>query len=533
MPSKKTRKQAVKKDTPKTHITKKPVFYFFAVIIIVIITISFLGGPLLSQWMSRTNKLVFGEYAGKEIAFVPSISNYFFQRYRVHDAQFDYMMDLYKNYFENLSEEETQAIINQEGQKKWANSFNDTILHMAIMHELEKSGIIITEDRIIKSFFEFGPYIDENKNYSSDLYKVTNNADRIEYQEIQLEQISDGQYNEDIKTAAALGISDKEKEFIMNMGVSERKYSIVSYDFDDYPLEEILAYAGENLEKFQKIQLSRITITSSKEDAEQIRERANNEEMSFEDLARAYSDVSDYYRDIGGDMGWQYYYDLYFIFNSEETVKSILNLPQDKISDVYEIELESAKSWVFYRANSYVDDPDLSDPDLITEIKEYISYYDQNIIEMYFMELAEEFKIKAEEDGFLQASLEYNLFPPIETNYFPINYGTIFQNKSITVNDEVPEELSSAANNEYFYEVLFALELDEISEPIVLSDNLIVVQMSGERNAPEEDLENLENSLTNIKQNTMTRDLSQIVIVQELLVNRFYETMQRMLNQQN
>ncbi len=527
MPSKKTKKFIDKKDTKKKHLTKKPVFYFFAVIIIIIIAVSFIGGPLLGKFLGGGNKTVYGSYAGKEIALFNSISNYFFQKNRINSISYEQTLEFYREYyFVNLSEQEVSDFEQRLLIELWNSSFNDTVLHRAIMHEAEKSGIIITENRIIESFFEFGHYIDQNGDYDPRIYSVTNKADRIEYQKIQLEQLIDMQYNEDIETAATLGMSENEKNFIMNMAVTERKFSFVTYDFDNYPLEQIIAYASENLDKFKKIQLSRITITSSREEAEKVRNLAINGEMSFEDLAREYSDIGDFYKDKGGDMGWQYAYDLDFIFNSEETVNKILDLSEGQISnEIYEIELVAAKSWVFYRANSYVNDPDPSDTELITEIKEYISLKDQNVIETYYMEQAEEFKLRAEEVGFSQAALEFDLYPAKETNYFPINYGNIYQGKSITVNGEASEVLSSVSNNEYFYEELFSLREGDISEPIVLSNHLIIVKMIDERTAPAEDMETLETTISSIKQTSMQKDLSGIVIDQNLFVDRSFEVL--------
>lgn len=531
MASKKIQKHTDKSESKKSPITKKPVFYFFAVIIIIIITVSFVGGPIFSKWMSRTSKVVFGKYDGKEISFLPSLSNFFYQRYRINANYYQQMMQLYKNYLDSMSQQEQQSFMNREYQKLWSNSFNETVLHMAFMREAERSGMIITENRVIESFFDFGPYIDENGEYNNELYKATNNADRTEYRKLQYELLVEKQFKEDINTAAELGISEKEKDFIAGMGSPERKFRFVTYNFDDYPLEEILSYADENRDKFQKIQLSRITIKTNKEDAQKIRELALNEEMSFEDLAREYSDKDDHYKDNGGDMGWQYRYDLDFIFNSEETVNEILNLEQGEISKVYEIELEVEKSWVFYRANSYATEPDFSDPETITEVKDYISYYDQNIIEMYFTEIAEKFKTRALESDFLNASVEFNVFPPKQTDYFPVNYGNIFQNKQLTVGGENSDILSQGSNNELFFEELFSLKKGEISEPIVLTKNLIIVEMIDERNASEVDIEAIKNNNKNLKINTMQGELSQTVIDQDLFDNRYFETMMKLTTQ--
>ena len=148
---------------------------------------------------------------------------------------------------------------------------------------------------------------------------------------------------------------------------------------------------------------------------------------------------------------------------------------------------------------------------------------------MYFTGLAEQFKARAEESDFQTAAREFNLFPSKESDYFPINYGSIFQKKPMTVNGQNSDELSSAVNNELFFEELFSLKKGEISEPIVLTNYLLVFEMTDEREEPQDDMENFKNNLKNFKLNTTQKELSQFVINQDLFDNRFFETMMKIL----
>ncbi|MQY77211.1 MAG: hypothetical protein GH155_06225, partial [Spirochaeta sp.] len=165
MPSRHTKRANSKRDeTGEKDIEKKrqshPFLYIFSVIILIVILVTFVGGPALSRYASR-GSIVFGSYMGKPIEFVPGN---FLSRQK----------DLLA---EQLRQQESDQNIEIQAYRVWRGAFDQTILHTAFLYEAEKSKSWVSQDRLDKTLITAGPYTVDGV-FSEERYQNTPNTER-------------------------------------------------------------------------------------------------------------------------------------------------------------------------------------------------------------------------------------------------------------------------------------------------------------------------------------------------------------------
>ncbi|MCK4778113.1 MAG: SurA N-terminal domain-containing protein, partial [Actinomycetia bacterium] len=311
MPSREFRRASRKKnEKTSTRIEKKrkghPFLYAFSVVLLVVIVVTFIGGPLISRRGGR-GSISFGSYKGKPIDYYPG--NYFSRQKDIIAEQVRQAGET-----DNLEVQVYQI---------WRKAFDQTLVHTAVLLEAGKSGLWASEDRIDKALIKSGPYT-VNGKFSEERYQNTPGAERFATRKLFREQIIHEQYLGDVLEMQHL--SKGEKQFFKEMADVQRKFSFIHYSFSDFPKEEIYSYGEENKELFKKIKLSRILIKSSQKEAEEIKKKLEERISSFEELARAHS--KDMYAEKGGDMGWRFFYDLEIDFDSIDPVETIFQLKE-------------------------------------------------------------------------------------------------------------------------------------------------------------------------------------------------------------
>ncbi len=464
MPSRDVRRNLKKK--PENIVEKKkeshPFLYGFSVAVLILVVVTFIGLPVASK-IGRSGSLVFGKYDGREIAYVPG--NYFAKQ---------------RENIARAIEREQNNNTNLEAQlyRVWRSAFNQTVLHTAILIETEKSGIWISEDRIDKAIIKYGPYT-VNGKFSERIYNQTPNAEKYKTRKYFREYMLDQQYLTDFYGGER--VSDKERDFFLKMASPQRSFSFISLQFSDYPEEEVTAFAEKNSDLFRKIKLSRILIKSSEKEAEKIWEKLTKEKGSFEELAKTYS--KDSYATNGGDMGWRYNYQIKDDFENKGDIEKIFKLKESEISEV----IKGKFGWMIFRCNSPVVQADVKDKDLLKEVKKYVLTYERGKVEDYFLKKAKDFVNYAKVHNFLDACGKYNYIPFL-TEYFPINYQLLFSFKPVKAKGDRPS-LTTANYNKTFFEKAFSLKKDDVSEPILLEDQILVLKLLKEDSIKDSDKE--------------------------------------------
>ncbi|MBN2532310.1 MAG: SurA N-terminal domain-containing protein [Spirochaetales bacterium] len=456
------RKKAGDKTQAEIRREHHPVFYWMTFIILMLVVIAFIGSGIVGG-VPKSNRFVFGKYGNKEIELARGgyIALNFFTE------QLDSMSQ------NNESQEQTFY--------NYREAFDNTLTHYAIIDIAKESGYQISKKKLDKSIanhsiFQTDGRFDEKK------YNDTSDMEKSLLKNLLNELLLHNQFIDDVFFTQI--INSKEIEFYKEMKGTERKFSYVSYRYSDFPEEKILTYGNENTRLFKKMRLSRILLTDSSEKAAgDIRSQIENKIKSFEELAKEKS--KDIYAEKGGDMGSQYYYQIQGFIDNKEDVGHIFSLKKDELSRV----IQNGENFEIYRCNSEVSEPDFSDTALLRTVREYMMRYQKDVIEEYSVELADTFKKKSDEMGFEPACKELDNYPPYDTEFFPINYLEIFPTKTIKAVEEDAPSMMSASGSEDFFIEAFALKQDEVSAPIRLDDQVVVLTLIEEKTMAEDDWE--------------------------------------------
>ena len=484
---------------PKPHRSLgKKVTYAFSVTILLVIAVTFIGTPALSG-TSGSSRPVFGTYDGEEIMISPG--NYFSRTYQN-----------VASYYQQVGVEITDQVY----YSVWQTAYFETVFHLALLAEARRSGVAVSEvaaDKAMASWPEF----QVDGRFSLTEFQSMSPANRLVLKDYLTEVLIASQVRSDIASSAEF--SEDEIDFITGMASPQKRFRFVEFGFDSFPDSEVVAYGEENSNRFRQVSLSQITIDSGRADAQSIRQQAVDRTSSFEDLARNQS--SDEFADNGGERGWVYYWDLEFDFEDVAQVDELFSLAEGEISPVY----ETGGRFRFYRVDEAPLDPDFTNAETLAEVRNYVTSFERGIIEDYLRVEADAFTADARENGFVLAGIAINQVPQV-TGYFPVNYGNSPYFPPVTAESNSVLR-NSAAFREEFLQELFALELGEVSEPIVVRDYVMVFDLEDVLELTDERREELIASLPGQLQQTVTQEINQATVDEDLFVDNFNETYSR------
>ena len=122
----------------------------------------------------------------------------------------------------------------------------------------------------------------------------------------------------------------------------------------------------------------------------------------------------------------------------------------------------------------------------------YLKNYEKSVIEEYYIAKANDLIKDAEKDGFDKAC-EKNGTSKKEIAPFPLNYGNLSIAASLDTTDA---GITGAENNEEFLTTAFSLKMNEISKPIVIGNNIAVLQFTKEETVSAEEEKNVLTEVT-------------------------------------
>ena len=440
------------KKTEETIVDKKrqrhPAIYAFTVIILVVIVVTFIGSPVAVN-IGGGERVVFGNWANKPIAFIPG--NYFAEQ--VGDLERSSDVDRLDPNYNQI----------QHSLRVWRGAFDRTVIHTAILWILERSSVSVSNNRIDRMLLSHAQYL-VNGEFSPERYRNIPVAERNKHRVMVKETLLRQQYITDV----LLGIktSQKENDFIASMGKNEITLDIAYISFNNFPDNEVLSFGEKNMDLFNSIELSKITILSSRRDAQRIHSIVAGNPDAFHDTALNHS--ADSFRSIGGDMGRVFNYNLGLELKNRSDAEKVFALRRGEVSPIF----ETHNGWVIYRCNNNPQSFDLSDPASVSIVKNYMTIYETGIIENYFLTRAAD--IKSTENFASAAAI--NNFTIYRTSSFPIN----FRNHNLFGRIEIenaPMDLRMINYNQDFLETAFSLKENEISKPITLGNSVVILTL--------------------------------------------------------
>jgi hypothetical protein len=485
--------------TVKRH--SNPFVYFGTVAILIITIIAFVLVPSLGGGAGDSGGLNFGSWGNKPIAFAQG-------------SYFASQVQATKNQLEQQGYRDTgdQFFAFQV----WRQAFENTVTHFGLLDYATSNGISASDDFLDRQMARYPAFVEDGV-FSRRKFREASNAFKLSVRQEIMETTLKQRYVGDI---VSVETSTAEKAFIKSMAQYERSLEFIAVPFSAYPDSERLAFAAANSDNFRRIRISKVTLTSTAKEADEVLARVRSGALSFEEAARNHS--KDAFASKGGDMGWQYAWELRSDLKEPALAAELLALPASEVSKVYET---VAGSWAFYRVDEAAILGDPASEDLLRTVTEYMNRFERGRIEDWSIAQAKDFSAAAV-TSFSGAALARGLQIK-ETNAFPLNYGGAFNLGYFalldTLDTQSNPELTGANTNETFLKAVFSLEAGQISEPIILNSSVIVARVLEIRSADESTLALIEAYYPSIVQDGLGRELTNSIMQSPKLKDNFFQ----------
>ena len=184
------------------------------------------------------------------------------------------------------------------------------------------------------------------------------------------------------------------------------------------------------------------------------------------------------YSDSEGKLSNNFQYQIENMIENTDDLSSIISVAQGSVSPV----IQTKMGYSIFKNNGSVTAPDFDSEDMQRTVSNYISSYESTVIEDYYIAKANTF-ISAIKDSDFSSAATANGATVNEIEPFPLNYGNV---DLLLKLDTSVDGLTGAESNENFLKKAFALKMNEISEPIVLNNNIVVLQYNKDGEIPED-----------------------------------------------
>ena len=480
------------------HYSHKKWLYIGTIIILVIVAITFLGGPAIRFWDSNSRgKIIFATYHGKDISY--QSGNFFSYAYDAYADQIG---------LNSLNDEDVSFRL----QLIWRQAYNDTLLRTATIDFAEPRGAYASRSAIDNAIIKL-PRFQENDEFSIERYRNTTSQDLYQLSAV----IKDDIIFNKVYTSLVdfVSFSNQEKDFFIQMGKDKYSFTIVPFEKKQYPNKELVQYFKTNKKKFQSFTLFSITFKGDKKDIQEYRRQIVDGEKTFEEQARLIS--TDRFADQGGLQGEIYAYALRNTYN-DTIIQKILSLKKDNTSGVLEV---SKGNYVLFKMGSEKKYIDIKKKENLTRIRDYIEQNDSSVLTQYLLKKAQEFKQDAQSNGFYRTVLQLSL-KSYTLDPFPLNYGNITELG--TLHSDNISGIAAGAFQEEFFKVFFSLSPGDVSDPVLIRETYYVALLDSiTEDTPSISDNEYRTFVKKIKQNSY----QSFIIKEKYLDNFFQESFDR------
>lgn len=441
---------------------KRSMYTVGSLIILLICAFVFVLVPAMAGSGKKQETISFGKYNGKEI------------RYE-QDSDFANFVSQFGQYYQSMG----MQIDSSTSYYIYNYAFNSTVAKMAAEDSVGKSGYKVPKSAVTRQLLPY--FTDENGNYNSKLYRSTPESTITSMRkEIEGNLIS-ARYNDDLFGSDAMGLfglknSDAELDFLAAMDSDKRGFDMAAFPMTNFPDEEKVAFGKANETKFIKYDMSVITV-DDEATAKKVLKRLDASEITFADAIAEYSEKV--YSDSEGKLNSSFAYQLENIMDDAANAMVVGTLPAGAKSDI----IKTKSGYSIFMADGDSVAPDFDTDDMKRTVLSYLNSFESSVIENYFLSEAKDFVAEAAIESFDAACAKHGIEKDIIAP-FPLNYGNI--SAAGTLNTNVPG-LANAATNENFLNTCFGLKLNEVSEPIIVDNNVLVLKYTGNGDAETEE----------------------------------------------
>ena len=502
-----------RQEQPEKRRIHNPFLYAGTVVLLVITIIAFVFMPA-GGGLSEGPELTLGSWDGKPISFV--YGGYFAGQ--VQEVKAQYESQGYKDTGDQFF-----------AYQVWRRAFENTVVHLALLDEARKAGIVVSEEQIDLSMLE-NPAFQENGAFSKRKYREASTTVKVALRN----QIREQMLKERWATDSVWYIPNKaETEFLKALARDQRTVEYVAFPFSSYPEREKLAFVTANAALFRRVRLSRVMLTGSEAEAAQILDKVKTGSLSFEDAARNHS--KDAYASKGGDMGQWYAWKLKGEFKNQADLDAVLALQAGAVSGVFET---ATGSRAFYRLDEAPAMPDTApgsaaSGELLASAGDYLNRYEKGRIEDWAVSQAKAFAASASTDFAASAVAAGHTVKT--TAPFPLNYGKALDIGYFSLlgsldTTDLPE-LEGADRNEKFLQTVFSLQPGAVSEPVIAAEYALVLRVKEATTVDDAELGLLEMYYPTVVQQTVSTELASAFLGDKRLEDNFMVAFSGMYSQ--
>ena len=454
---------------------KKNTLAIGSIIILVFSIIAFVFVPAAGgQWGSNT-KTMLGKWKNKQLDY--TADGLFFQEYR----KLHYSAET-RGYLRSDNKVQQEFV---ERQIMHA-AFNASMIQLAAQEEALNAGFYLPDKNINKALIPY--YTDSTGAYSEKLYTQTSEQQRLANRRQVIDYLTAQRCIEDnfgtYDNIFGLKTSSAEIAFVQKMAEKERIFKYVVFEESQFPQEKIRAYGEEHTDLFAEHNLLMLTF-NSQEDANKTAQALQKDEITFEDAVVTNSTKLG--TDSTGKLLSSYRTTVNRTFPESKDLDTVLKLDVDEVSPV----VKTSSGYAIVKCTAPVTAADFTLPETQDRVLSYMKSNERGIIEDYLEQKAKTFIETAKIGGFLQEASVNDLV--VQTsNPITLNYGNAAMLPQISYQSDT--FFSAGIRNETFFKKAFALKQGEISEPVLLDSNVLVLQLEEEKAGSEETKNNIANS---------------------------------------
>ncbi|MCM1322018.1 MAG: peptidylprolyl isomerase [Bacteroides sp.] len=449
----------IEQQKQKTSAKKNKILTAGSIIILIFSAITFIFIPAMTDSLKKQLP-PFGKYNGKPIKYESG-------------SEFAQMVEYYEQQEKNRGRQLDESAYFQI----FSNAFSTTAINMAFADEVKKSGYIPSDKLIDRTMLPY--FYDSENKFSARIYRDTPDAKKIELRQQITQSLITQKYARDIfgsggaqSNEPAYGIksSEAEQAFIRSMQRKERAFRMAVFSKDAFPASEAAAFGREHPELFQKLNLSVVTVETESE-AKKISAQLKRNEITFDDAAKEFSNKA--HSDEDGVLTENFAYQIKNILTGENDLNRLCALAENETSDV----IQTKEGYSLFRCFAAPEDADFSNAEMQSAVDSYMKLYEAGRIEDFIIAQAKDFAAAAVNSGFADAGKKFGI-EVVSVPPFSMNYGN---NPLLSfIDTAAAPALQNAETNEHFLKTAFSLKEREISEPLVLGSNVIVLQLSEE-----------------------------------------------------
>ncbi len=357
-------------------------------------------------------------------------------------------------------------------------AFNASMIQLAAQEEALNAGFYLPNKNINRALISF--YTDSTGAYSEKLYNETSEQQRLAYRRQVIDYLTAQRYIEDnfgtYDNIFGLKTSSAETAFVQKMAEKERIFNYVVFEESQFPQEKIREYGEEHADLFAEHNLLMLTFTSQ-EDANKTAQALEKGEITFEDAVITNSTKVG--TDSNGKLLSPYRTTVNRTFPESKDLDTVLKLGVNEVSPV----VKTSYGYAIVKCTAPVTAADFTLTETQDRVFSYMKSNERGIIEDYLEQKAKTFAEAAKIGGFAHEASVNDLV--VQTsNPITLNYGNAAILPQISAQSD--SFFAAGIRNENFYKKAFALKTAEISEPILLGSNVLVLQLEEEKTGSEE-----------------------------------------------